>query len=220
MRWSNFLALLEPMLQQDGGAAGGTSGGGSGGGGQGGQGGNKPFATFPDAASFHARVSRESSKQLDAKAKELGYDSAAEMEADIRTRKGLPPADGAGGSDRLAQLQANLDRQLQAVNQRLVAAEVKVAAAELGIRDADAAMKLMDAANVKVDDAGNVTGVKEALETLLKDKPYLKGAGGGPSKSGAELGAGGGRPPKLDMNAVIRRAARGIGGAFTIRDGW
>lgn len=48
-------------------------------------------------------------------------------------------------------------------------------AAKKGITDLDAAKKLIDRANVTIDDDGNVQGVAEAVETLVKEKPYLVG---------------------------------------------
>lgn len=48
-------------------------------------------------------------------------------------------------------------------------------AAAMGLIDTDAAMKLMPEGAVKVNDKGEVTGLREALEALKKDKPYLFG---------------------------------------------
>ena len=47
--------------------------------------------------------------------------------------------------------------------------------AALGLVDPDAAMLLMQKDAVKVNDKGEVTGLKEALEALQKSKPYLFG---------------------------------------------
>lgn len=64
---------------------------------------------------------------------------------------------------------------LDKANKRLIKAEFRVLARELGVRpDAlDDAYVLADLDAVSVDDEGAVTGVKEALETLTKAKPYL-----------------------------------------------
>ena len=43
----------------------------------------KPFASFPDEKSFMARLNREGQSQMLAKAKELGFESVADMEASI-----------------------------------------------------------------------------------------------------------------------------------------
>ena len=71
--------------------------------------------------------------------------------------------------------QEEIDKVLQRANDRLIAAEVKTVALELKIVDADAALALMDKSKIKVNDKGDVTGVKEALDALAKSKPYLVG---------------------------------------------
>ena len=71
--------------------------------------------------------------------------------------------------------QDELDKALNRANDRLIAAEVKTVAIELKIVDAEAALALMDKSKIKVNDKGDVTGVKEALEALAKAKPYLVG---------------------------------------------
>jgi hypothetical protein len=49
---------------------------------------------------------------------------------------------------------------------------------KLGIVDPDAALKLVDRSGITHDDTTKaVSGAKEALEALLKDKPYLAGKG-------------------------------------------
>jgi hypothetical protein len=66
---------------------------------------------------------------------------------------------------------------LENANKRLVKSEFKVLAKDLGVRkDAlDDAFVLADMSGVEIDDDGNVSGVKEALETLKKSKAYLFG---------------------------------------------
>jgi hypothetical protein len=68
-------------------------------------------------------------------------------------------------------------KSLESANKRLVKSEFKVLAKDLGVRkDAlDDAFVLADMSSVQIDDEGNVTGVKEALEALKKSKAYLFG---------------------------------------------
>ena len=42
-----------------------------------------------------------------------------------------------------------------------------------GINDIDDAIRLIDVSQIEVDENGNVVGVKEAIEKMKKDKPYL-----------------------------------------------
>lgn len=69
--------------------------------------------------------------------------------------------------------QAAMDKRLDMANGRLISAEIKAVGGNLGLLDADAASALMDKSKVKVKDDGTVEGVKEALEALKKNKPYL-----------------------------------------------
>lgn len=94
-----------------------------------------------------------------------------------------------------------------AADMRIVNSEIKAAAATAGAVDPDAVVSLLDRSGVSIDADGNVTGVKAAIDALLKAKPYLKGtpgAGRSGGEGGGGSGDGGGRP---DMNAALRRAA-------------
>ena len=94
---------------------------------------------------------------------------------------------------------------LAAANEILIRAEVKSIAADMGLVDGDAAYALIDRDGIELK-SGKVTGVKEALEALVKEKPWIKK---GETKGGS-VGAGtnpGSSNSKTDMNAFIRRAA-------------
>ena len=56
----------------------------------------------------------------------------------------------------------------------MIASEVKVRASALGVIDPDAAYLLLDRSNVRYDATEGVTGVDDALASLLEAKPYLK----------------------------------------------
>lgn len=138
---------------------------------------NQPFATFPDEKSFMARVNREARQQLEAKAKELGFESVAAMEAALKAAKERAEAEKTElqkAQEAAAKAKADKEAALQAANQRLIRAEVVLKAAELGIIDAEAAYALMDRSGVTVSDDGKVTGVEQALKQLLEAKPYLR----------------------------------------------
>ncbi|MEA4999295.1 MAG: hypothetical protein VB087_07920 [Candidatus Limiplasma sp.] len=90
-------------------------------------------------------------------------------------------------ADQAAKLPESAQKQIEAATEKahtlLIAAEVKTLGATLGLVDAEAALALLhkeERDKIKVDEAGNVTGVKEALEALQKSKPYLFGAPGKP----------------------------------------
>lgn len=70
---------------------------------------------------------------------------------------------------------AENDRQLA-----ILSAEVKLKAQAKGIVDPDAALKLIDLSEVKIED-GKIEGLEQALEKLVKEKPYLLSTSGKPN---------------------------------------
>jgi hypothetical protein len=99
-------------------------------------------------------------------------------------------------------------------NERIVKAEVKAAAAGKLADPADALVYL-DPSQFDVDDDGNVDAdeVADAIEDLLKRKPYLAAQGGitkrfqGTADSGARKGTG--KPAQLTEADVKRLSAQG-----------
>lgn len=99
--------------------------------------------------------------------------------------------------------QAAMDKRLDMANGRLISAEIKAVGGNLGLLDADAASALMDKSKVKVKDDGTVEGVKEALEALKKNKPYLFNAA--PQRTGMrQNGTEGKETPHAEANAALR----------------
>jgi len=134
------------------------------------------------------------------------------LEAQLAERD--KPADG----DQLDQ--DTLVRQAEAtalarVNERLVKAEVKAAAAGK-LADPGDAHRFLDLSQFEVDDDGNVDAdeVADAIEDLIKSKPYLAAQGGstkprfqGTADSGARKGNA--RPSQLTEADVKRLSAAG-----------
>lgn len=102
----------------------------------------------------------------------------------------------------------NANSKIESANKRLIKAEVKTIAVELNIVDGDGAYQLMNKENIEVDENGNITGVKEALEELIKNKTYLVKSTPGTSQTVGDDQQGKGKKTSgFDMNALIRRAA-------------
>lgn len=72
------------------------------------------------------------------------------------------------------------------VNQRLIRAELRLMAKELGVRTEalDDVFVLADRSAVTIGDDGEVVGAKEAVEALIKAKPYLAEAKKQPKQIG------------------------------------
>lgn len=95
---------------------------------------------------------------------------------------------------------------IERANQRLIRSEVIAQAAGLKIIDPEAAFALMDKTDVKVEDDDRVTGVKEALEDLVKSKPYLVGKAN-VKKTGDDQSDDKSKKSGSSMNDLIRKAA-------------
>lgn len=95
---------------------------------------------------------------------------------------------------------------VERANLRLIRSEVVSQAAKLNIVDPDAAYMLMDKTDVKVEDDDTVVGVKEALQALIKSKPYLTGSKQA-QKTGDDQGDDKGSKGGFSMNDLIRKAA-------------
>lgn len=102
---------------------------------------------------------------------------------------GLEPDPDKNFEAQIQEAQRKAQEAEQKANERLIRSEVKFQATELGIVDPDAAFALMAKDGIKVNDDGTVEGVKEALENLIKEKPYLKGQSTSP-KGGGDFSGG------------------------------
>jgi len=208
LKW--WMGFRQPMMDSDGGAGNGGAGTGGEGGDGGGQGGGDPQKTYDEA---YVKKLRDEAAGHRTKVKDLEQKLAGasqETMAKVLKALGLEPDPNKNYEQQLADANKKAQEAEEKANQRLIKAEVKVISAQLGIIDSDAALALMDKGKVKVNDSGDVEGAKEALEALLKDKPYLKGqpdnnkvgsgsnpAGGGGTKNNATSG----------MNDFIRKMA-------------
>lgn len=162
-----------------------------------------------------ARIKREGKAQLEALAKELGFESADAMKAAAKAKK---EADEAAKSElekeKAARERAEAEKKtaLDAANTRLINAEIKVFAVQAGFVDPADAVALVDRSGIQVDEQGNVTGAKEAVEKLAKAKPHLVGtgkAGGTPGSAGnggRQDGGGGGQAGEFGKRLAEKRA--------------
>lgn len=102
------------------------------------------------------------------------------------------------------EVQQQIDAAQQKANNLLIVAETKSIGTELGFIDAEVAFQLMNKANVKVDEAGKVTGVKEALEALKAAKPFLASQ----QPSGAWGQKQGGAPAAMTREEIAKLTDR------------
>lgn len=84
------------------------------------------------------------------------------------------------------------------MQQRVIESDLKAQAVAAGLEDLDL-LPLLDRSGINMDDDGNVTGIKEAIEAFKAKKPdYFKKEGG---KKAAGNGDGGAKKPTGDGGA-------------------
>jgi hypothetical protein len=192
-----FLPLnLQLFAEGDGSGGSGGNGGGDGDGAKGGcagaGGGEKTFTQAELDQHVQSRLSRAEKAAQKALAKELGFDSVEAMTAALKKPdpkqedKKTEPVDIEKLLDE--RLKEREKEQNEKTFKRLLTAEVKVLANELGFADWEDALKLADLSKVKENDKGELEGVKEALEELLKKKPHLGKQKPGSGAFGANVG--------------------------------
>lgn len=74
---------------------------------------------------------------------------------------------------------------------------IQIAIAKAGVVDLEAGLKLIDRAKVVVAEDGTITGVDEAVKSLLETRPYLKG--------NSSVTIGGGTNPGVNSTDQLKR---------------
>lgn len=134
------------------------------------------------------RLPRAEKAAQKALAVSLGFESVEAMQTALRPKDKPKDKDEPVDVESLVEekLKAREKEQNDKTFKRLITAEVRVLASELGFADWEDALALADMKDVKEDDKGSITGVKEALEELAKKKPHLVKAKPG-SKFGSDI---------------------------------
>jgi small-conductance mechanosensitive channel len=125
-------------------------------------------------------MKREGKAQLEAMAKQMGFESVEAMQNAAKAHKDTQTANQTELEKEKARAdnaEAASKTALETANKRLVDAEIKVFAKDAGFADVTDAVALVDRTSIQVDEQGNVTGAKEAIEALAKAKPHLIGEG-------------------------------------------
>lgn len=204
--------LFDLQRFADGGEPNTGADGGSGDGDQGNAGGKKIEFTPEQQAHIDALVAQRLSraeksaqrKALEARAKDLGYESVADMEAALEAHRKAQDAQKTEAEKLRESLEAEkakvADAQAKA-RAALIKAAFVAEAATANLVSVDDAFKLADLSEVDVSEDGTVTGIKEAVEQLVKEKPYLVKQGQGAGTGGAPFRGG----PAQDNDAERAR---------------
>lgn len=190
----------------DDGASGDGAGGSAAGGGNGDEGGDDDLS---DHESLVSDVGEKAAREiLKARRDARKADEARRAaEAKIKEHEDAKLSETERAKKEADDARRERDEAVSRANTRIIRSEIKAEAVAQGAIDPDAVVALIDAASVTLDDDGNVKGAKKAVETLLKDKAYLKGNGGAPPRSGGDMREGAGEASGVSMNDRIRAAA-------------
>lgn len=149
---------------------------------------------------------RDEAAKYRKKAKELETNTGTQQQDIIKkvfSALGIDPDPNVEFEKQLSTAQLKAQEVEKRYNERIIQAELKVIGSGLNIIDLDAAEKLVDRSAFKVNEDGTVEGVKEALEKLAADKPYLVSVPGDPKPKGYNPGPTqtGNNPPPDDAYA-------------------
>jgi myosin heavy subunit len=126
-------------------------------------------------AATHRTKLRETEERMAKLEKKLAEEEKKKLSDSERTQVELQET-----KDELAKLQADLDQRSQLSREvQLEADVVKIAVLpDLGIVDPDAAYKLLDRDALEFDDeTGRATNIREVLDALVEERPYLVATG-------------------------------------------
>ena len=155
-------------------------------------------------------------KALEEQAKALGYESFEAMEAAAKAHRAAQEKEKSE-LQREQEAKQAAEAKAQQAEERAKKAFIKAAfvahAASANLVDIEDAFLLADLSNVTVADDGKVEGVKEAVDALVKAKPYLVKAGGGivPPGGGNPPRGGAGDPGAQDKARASQMAAERLG---------
>lgn len=114
------------------------------------------------------------------KAKDLEADSKTQQQAMLNKvfeALGINPDPNLEFEKQLSAAQKTAQEAEKRANDKLIRAEIKSIGAGLGIIDPDVAYLLVGKESLVIKEDGSVEGVKEALEQVIQEKPYLVGSG-------------------------------------------
>ena len=120
----------------------------------------------------------------------LAEKNVREELARVRDVLGIGSEESADVTKEAERMRAQSEADRELAKEALTRAEFTKVSSELGLVDADAAWRLADMHSVRVDlESRKVEGLREVLETLVREKPYL-------ATRAARAGSPGGGTPR------------------------
>jgi hypothetical protein len=215
-----FMELWHPMLNADAGAEGGAepstepagenaNGGGNTGNENAGTEDKKPFAVFPDEASFMGRVGREAKKQVGEFLKSLGIEKEDELKNIIQNHKETienNKTELQKAMEAAQNAQREKDELFSSFTSTMKQNEAKVKALALGIKPErlEYILKLIDLNSIEVVDGKiDSQSIEDSLNGILKEFPELKANNpASQQKAGQDFSQPTATPDLLTMEAI------------------
>lgn len=138
--------------------------------------GNKTFTQAELNKIINDRIARERKKF-----EGVDVEEYKRMKKEKQDKEDAEKTDLQKEKERADKLEREKQNAIDLANKRLILAEFKVLAKDNNIEYIDDAYKLADLSNVTVSEDGSIEGLKEIVEALVTDKPFLVG---GISKGG------------------------------------
>ena len=135
----------------------------------------KPFAVFPDAKSFQARMDREAKKLMQVQLKALGFEDEAALQKAAEVAKAAEgqKTEIEKANKTIAKLQTERDQAILDATERLIRAECLTQATAMNFIHPELAYRQAELVDVQIAEDGKVEGVDAALKALLKQYPDL-----------------------------------------------
>ena len=111
--------------------------------------------------------------RMDERSKYPGYEENKAKLAELETAN---LTESERKDQQIAELQRTGADAEERIATALIGAEIQTKAAQMGIIDPGAALALINRTGISHSEADGVVGVDDALDLLISDKPYLKGA--------------------------------------------
>jgi len=139
----------------------------------------------------------------------LAEKDVKEQLARVREALGVGDDGSADVTEAVSELRTRSEADRELAREALLRAEFAKVSAELELVDADAAWRLADRGAVRVDlESRKVDGLREVLETLVREKPYLAGRGVRAGSPGGGTPRATGRQDDDSLSGRIRKQFR------------
>lgn len=169
----------------------------------------QPFATFPDEASFHARLSREAEKQVSGMLEELGLGSKDELAQIVEAKKQADKeamTEAERLQNELTQAKTQATEATERANKTAISSEARLKAVQLGVdpKRLSRFIKMVELEDITVDNNGlpDVEKIESRLQEILDEMPEFAKKKAPQQGAGEHFGGGSGEKLPLTLAQI------------------